>query len=285
MKNMKTAKQSDEENLREILSLYVPSDRTCECECGHLNCLTRKETSKYGSTVLNTGVQGRHHWKEKHPARFIPELPERYIQLFSHKGETVLDPFCGSGTTNVVAKGLARNSIGIDVNPRSAHMTIDRLQKAVSPSGEITKHLMITGDSAEMLKLFPEGAIDLIVTSPPYMDVKDYKHDHPAQLGNVHSYPDFLDAMTDIFSECQRVLKPDGFMVVNTQDYFSSTRTAPLHIGYVIRCLPLGFRLVNINIYILNYSSGGRLVFGYPKSYYPKNDHEFNLIFRKNHEV
>lgn len=261
------------------LSVLMPGERTCDCAPGRLNCLTREETARYGSTIIN--VRGRQRWKEKHPARFIPQLPERYIQLFSHRGETVLDPFCGSGTTNVVAKELGRNSIGIDVNPRSVEMTMDRLRKTRSLPHEVTRHLVAIGDSAEILKLLPENGIDLIVTSPPYMDVVEYDHDHPAQLGNVHSYLDFLDSMTDIFAECQRVLKPDGFMIVNTQDYYSSTRTAPLHIGYVIRCLPLGFKLVNINIYILNYSTGGRLVFGYPKSYYPKNDHEFNVIFRK----
>jgi site-specific DNA-methyltransferase (adenine-specific) len=53
---------------------------------------------------------------EKDIAAFPEELPYRAIKLFSYKGETVLDPFAGSGTTMKVARNLERNSIGIEIN-------------------------------------------------------------------------------------------------------------------------------------------------------------------------
>ncbi len=52
---------------------------------------------------------------EKNIAAFPYELPYRIIKLFSYKGETVLDPFVGSGTTMKAARDLARNSIGIEI--------------------------------------------------------------------------------------------------------------------------------------------------------------------------
>lgn len=52
---------------------------------------------------------------EKDIAAFPEELPYRAIKLFSYAGETVLDPFAGSGTTMKVARQLGRNSIGIDI--------------------------------------------------------------------------------------------------------------------------------------------------------------------------
>jgi site-specific DNA-methyltransferase (adenine-specific) len=52
---------------------------------------------------------------EKDVAAFPEELPYRIIKLFSYVGETVLDPFVGSGTTMKVAKNLGRNSIGIEI--------------------------------------------------------------------------------------------------------------------------------------------------------------------------
>jgi len=51
-----------------------------------------------------------------HPAPFPVELPKRCIKLFSYVGDTVLDPFLGSGTTSLAAKKLGRNSVGCEIN-------------------------------------------------------------------------------------------------------------------------------------------------------------------------
>lgn len=54
---------------------------------------------------------------ENHPAPFPEELPRRCIRLYTFVGDTVLDPFAGSGTTLKVARDLGRNSIGYEINP------------------------------------------------------------------------------------------------------------------------------------------------------------------------
>jgi DNA modification methylase len=51
------------------------------------------------------------------PAKFIPQIPGTLINLFTDEGDTVLDPFCGCGTTLVEAKRFNRNSIGVDFHP------------------------------------------------------------------------------------------------------------------------------------------------------------------------
>jgi len=53
------------------------------------------------------------------PAKFIPQIPRILIEQFSEPGDTVFDPFCGSGTTLVESSLLGRNSIGTDINPIS----------------------------------------------------------------------------------------------------------------------------------------------------------------------
>lgn len=52
-----------------------------------------------------------------HPAPFPEELPHRLIKLYSFVGDTVLDPFLGSGTTAIAAKRLKRNAVGYEINP------------------------------------------------------------------------------------------------------------------------------------------------------------------------
>jgi len=63
-----------------------------------------------------------------HPAPFPYELPYRLIKAYSFVGETVLDPFLGSGTTLVVARDLKRNGIGYEINPEIAKEAIRKIK-------------------------------------------------------------------------------------------------------------------------------------------------------------
>jgi len=255
---------------------WLPAKRTCDCKDERLNCLERKDWAKYGSTIL--AVTKRHKWHESYPARFIPELPERYIQMFSHKGQAVLDPFMGTGTVNVVAEQFERNSVGIDVEPDAVEIASKRLSN-MGPTK--MKHLIIQGDSNEALTLIPPNSIDLIVSSPPYWVMQRYPHEHERQLGHIQEYADFLKEITPIFEKCHAVLKPRGYFVLNTQDFYCKQTKAAIHVDYVNILKKIGFELWNMNIYILYWSTGGRLVFGYPREYYPKTDWEAVLILRK----
>ena len=260
---------------------WLPTERTCGCPQGRLNCLTRAELTQLGSTVMD--VKPRQRWREYHGGRFIPQVPEKFIRLFSHPGETVLDPFCGSGTTNIIAKELGRNSIGIDVNSYSTNMTVHRLNQLGWLDGVIanTRHLIIQGNCVDIMKEVPAGVIDLVITSPPYFDVVDYKDESPEQWGNIHQYSLFLEKMAGAFEHLYKVVKPKGFLVVVPQDVYKRDAKCPLHADYIHICRGLGLEVISTQVYILNYSTGGRLVYGYPRSYYPKNDHEFIVIFQK----
>lgn len=66
-----------------------------------------------------------------HPAPFPEELPRRIIKLHSFYGDTILDPFCGSGTALKVAEELGRNSVGYDINKKYISLAKKRLSQSI----------------------------------------------------------------------------------------------------------------------------------------------------------
>jgi DNA modification methylase len=74
-----------------------------------------------------TGASTRHH-----PAPFPLQLAERLIRMFSFVGDTVLDPFFGTGTTNIAAARWGRNSIGYEIDPQYLEHAANRIRKSVT---------------------------------------------------------------------------------------------------------------------------------------------------------
>ena len=74
-----------------------------------------------------TNVKYNHPEKTDHPCQFPLDLVNRFILSLTNRGDTILDPFLGSGTTAVSARHLGRNFIGIEINPDYCKIAEDRL--------------------------------------------------------------------------------------------------------------------------------------------------------------
>ncbi len=123
-----------------------------------------KEQSKLTQKEWNLYFTG--HWnfpgekQDKHLAMFPEELPKRLIKMFSFVGDTVLDPFLGSGTTSLTAKNLNRNSIGYEINEDFLPIIKEKLklkQKTIFQDAafEITKQKEPRVDFKEEIKKLP----------------------------------------------------------------------------------------------------------------------------------
>ena len=95
-----------------IFKKYGPAPKVSR-EAREQSKLTDEEWKQYFTGHWNFPGEKQ----DKHLAMFPEELPRRLIKMFSFVGETVLDPFLGSGTTILAAKKLRRNSIGYEINP------------------------------------------------------------------------------------------------------------------------------------------------------------------------
>jgi site-specific DNA-methyltransferase (adenine-specific) len=90
--------------------------------------ISKDEFGKWFQQFWNIGGEST----RNHPAPFPLELAHRIVRMFSFVGDTVLDPFVGTGTTMLAAIKNDRNSVGIDVDQNYLDYAASRLQVAVS---------------------------------------------------------------------------------------------------------------------------------------------------------
>ena len=84
---------------------------------------------------------------------------------------------------------------------------------------EKIKNTIIQGDTLNVLKEFPNESVDMIITSPPYWNLRDYGEDK--QLGLEYTTKEYIDSLYTIFEESKRVLKNEGTLWINIRDTYS----------------------------------------------------------------
>jgi len=99
---------------------------------------------------------------------------------------------------------------------------IDRTQVSYSinrPAEMPFWNEIVCGDSADLLKLIPSDSVDLVITSPPYFQQREYDG---GGIGNEKKPDDYISALMRIFRECVRVIKPTGSIVFNVGDKYEN---------------------------------------------------------------
>ena len=152
------------------------------------------------------------------------------------------------------------------------------------------KHRVILGDARHMNEV-ADHSVHLVVTSPPYWQLKDYGHDD--QLGFSDSYESYVNHLNLVWSNCHRVLHPGCRLCVNIGDQFARSafygryKVIPIRTEIIRFCETVGFDYMGAVIWqkvtTTNTTGGGAIMGSYP---YPRNgvvklDYEFILLFRK----
>lgn len=265
--------------------LHIGHTRTCNCGPTHINCLPAKEWLKSQLGVWRFFYEGRDvRDKTLHPATFPISLSKKIIELFSHQGELVLDPFVGSGTTLVAANDTNRNAIGFDLQEKYVSLCENRIKQ--SELFSTSRQVAIQDDARNIAQYLPEESVKLIWTSPPYANLLNRKRKNKSrrdrdngQLGKVEQYSqdprdlgtmsieDYTVAMGEIFESLLPTLRPKGHCVINVPDMWWENQRITIHVSLIQELRKRGYELRNVIIWDRTNLVNRIGIFGWPSNY------------------
>lgn len=268
-------------------SIHINHIRTCNHPPNNLNCMTPKEWIKSQIGVWQFNYEGRDiRDKELHPATFPISLSKKVIELFTHEGELVVDPFVGSGTTLVAAQDLNRNAIGFDLQEKYVKLCEKRLGN--NNLFNQAQQLVIQDDALHIAQYLAPDTVSLIWTSPPYANllnrqrknksrrgkerqneqlgkIEQYSQ-HPRDLGTM-SLEDYTVAMGDIFEKLLVFLKPKAHCVINVPDMWWENQRITIHVSLIEELRRRGYELRNTIIWDRTNIVNRIGIFGWPSNY------------------
>ncbi|MDO8530849.1 MAG: DNA methyltransferase [Dehalococcoidia bacterium] len=268
--------------------LDIPHQRTCACSENHISCADAKDWIKGQIGVWQFNYEQRDmRDKNVHPATFPIALPKRWIGLLTHRGELVLDPFVGSGSTLVAARDLGRNAVGFDLSQAYVDVATDRLRQIplVAEGGIQTA---VAADARDIPRYLQPDTVDLIVTSPPYANLLNRKRKNKSRRGDERGNGQFLkveqysqnpsdlgllpiDAyqveMKAIFRGLLPLLKPGAHCIVNVPDMWWENHRITIHIAVIKALTEAGYEFRNTVIWDRTNIVNRVGIFGWPNNY------------------
>lgn len=255
-----------------------------------LNDLNGKEWIQLTKSWFKISAKQRNKNEVKHPAKYPEELVDNFIQFFTHKEDTVLDPFLGVGSTIVSAENNGRRGIGLELNEDFV---------SISKSRCSDKAVIIQGDCRITIKEIPNESVDYIITSPPYWNIlskkrgnSDSQHGDRLKKGlqltyseltndlsNIEDYDIFLNELVNLFDECYLKLKKDKYMTIVIQN-FRNVDGKYITLAWDLVAKLSKWQFCGEQIWIQEDKKLG--IWGFPSTFVPNIHHHYCLNFKKN---
>lgn len=188
----------------------------------------------------------------RHPAKFPETLAQEFIEFFTKRGQVVLDPMAGTGSTLVAALRAGRHSYGIELNPAYAEIArqvIEQERQSLIRMADEQMAQVITGDSARINELAAAHhipPIDYVLTSPPYWDMLHARgaatqkkrraaqeldvvySEQAGDLGNIRDYDEFLQRLSTLYAQLKPLLSPGAYLTIIVKNIKKGGRIYPL---------------------------------------------------------
>ncbi|NNJ09530.1 DNA methyltransferase [Chloroflexales bacterium ZM16-3] len=203
----------------------------------------------------SSGVHTADYW-----GNFIPQIPNQLMRRYTRRGDWVIDPFAGSGTTLIEGQRLGRNTLGVDLQPQM----VERVRSLVS--AEPNRHGAIshvsTGDSTTTdFRALLEGhgarSAQLAILHPPYHDIIHFSDD-PRDLSNSLSITEFLRLMGRVVENVAPALDRGRYLALVIGDKYARGEWSPLGFLTMNEVQERGFLLKSIVVKNIDGTAGKR---------------------------
>jgi len=191
---------------------------------------------------------------------FVPQIPRQMMLRYTRRGEWVLDPFVGSGTTLIECRRLGRNGIGVELNPEvavQARELVDREPNAFGVVSEVVVGDSMALDFAGLLRRQGTEAVHLLIMHPPYHDIIRFGED-PRDLSNAPSVDRFLEMFGEVVARTYPLLEEGRYLAVVIGDKYAGGEWIPLGFHAMQEVLRQGYRLKSIVVKNFDRTRGKR---------------------------
>jgi DNA modification methylase len=217
-----------------------------------LNDLDPKAWIKFQKSWFLHNPPPRHKDVLRHPAKFPETLVQEFIEFFTKRGQVVLDPMAGTGSTLIAALRAGRHCYGIELNPayaKIARQVVEEERQALASEADWLTAKVITGDASEIETHVADHhipEIDYVITSPPYWNMLHARgaqtqqerrnspeldvvySDHPNDLGNINDYEEFLEKLAGIYASLKPFMRQRAYLTIIVKNVKKGGKIYPL---------------------------------------------------------
>ncbi|MDI6907612.1 MAG: DNA methyltransferase [Thermoanaerobacterales bacterium] len=191
---------------------------------------------------------------------YIPQIPHQLILRYTRKGELVVDPFVGSGTTLIECRRLGRHGLGVEINPDMVEKARELVASEENPYGIVTR--LDAGDSRSYdfraaVREMGFDAVDLYLMHPPYHDIIRFGDD-PHDLSNAATTEEFLGMFGAVLDNTLPLLRRGRYVGIVIGDKYRRGEWIPLGFYCMQEVMKRGLSLKSIVVKNFDQTKGKR---------------------------